>query len=290
MSVGKEAGAGGGERFILTLVFSFIAHGILLLGLGFAAPRSGPATPTLEVILVSTATVETPDQPDYLAQVSQEGGGDLEEKARPTAPASAPEHRPVTGEAEQTREIGTPQPRPERTAPVVTTRGESQWQLDREPPRPETEQPLPEAPERNLVQEEIARLAAERDQATQAYARRPRRKFISAQTREYAYAAYMRAWVARVERVGNLNYPQEARDRQLHDDLILTVAIRRDGSVESIDVVKPSRYRALDDAAIQIVRMSAPFNRLPDDKDDPVDILHITRTWQFLPGDVLRHR
>lgn len=278
------------ERFVLTLVFSLICHGVLLLGLGFAAPRSEPAAPSLDVILVSTATTETPDQADFLAQVSQEGGGDLDEKARPTAIASAPEQRPDPGTAEQQREIGTPSPRPEQVASVVTTRAESQWQIERDRPEPEPDETLPEARERNRIQEEIASLAAERDQANQAYARRPRRKFISAQTREYAYASYMRAWVARVERVGNQNYPEEARERQLHDDLILTVAIRRDGSIESIDVVKPSRFRALDDAAIQIVRMSAPFNRLPEDKDDPVDILHITRTWQFLPGDVLRHR
>lgn len=280
----------GTERFVLTLVFSAILHGVVLLGVGFAAPAPPPAMPSLDVILVSTATRHAPEKADFLADANQEGGGDLDEKARPTAPASAPVQQPEAGNAQMPRPVGVPRTEPERTVPVLATRArrESRIPLDATPEQPV--EALPEAVELNRLEQEQARLAAEIDSALQAYAKRPRRKFISAQTREYAYAAYMRTWVARVERVGNLNYPTEAHQRQLHGELILTVAIERDGSIESIDVVKSSGQRVLDDAAIQIVRMSAPFDALPASPDEKVDILHITRTWQFLPGDALRHR
>ena len=280
----------GTERFVLTVVFSAIVHAVVLLGVGFAAPQSPAAAPSLDVILVATSTLDAPKDADFLANAAQEGGGDLDRAARPTAPASAPIQQPDPGDAPQPQRAGAPRTQPEQAVPVLTTRAESARQVPvEETPAPESPS-LPEADELSAIEREQARLAAEIDEALQAYAKRPRRKFISAQTREYAYAAYMRAWVARVERVGNLNYPPEARERGIHGDLIVTVAIRRDGSIDSVDVVKSSGQRVLDDAAVQIVRMSAPFNALPDDPDDRVDILHITRTWQFLPGDILRHR
>jgi protein TonB len=135
---------------------------------------------------------------------------------------------------------------------------------------------------------EMARLATEIQRETQAYAKRPHKKYISANTKEYAYAAYMAAWVARIERIGNLNYPDEARREQVHGQLVLTVALRRNGSVKRIDVIQSSGHKLLDDAAIRIVRLAAPFPPIP--KGEGVDELYITRTWQFLPGDILRNR
>ena len=116
--------------------------------------------------------------------------------------------------------------------------------------------------------------------------KRPKRKFLNANTQEYAYAAYMRAWVARVERIGNLNFPSEARTRRITGQLVLTVQVRKDGTVERVDIIQPSGYQLLDEAAIGIVRLAEPFTPLPD-IGDQTDILHITRTWQFKPGGTL---
>jgi protein TonB len=99
----------------------------------------------------------------------------------------------------------------------------------------------------------------------------------------------MNGWRKRVERVGNLNYPEQAREQQVHGDVILTVGLNRDGSIYSIDVAGSSGYSILDKAAIAIVHLSAPFPALPPDKEK-VDVLYITRTWQFQPGDVLKTR
>ena len=132
---------------------------------------------------------------------------------------------------------------------------------------------------------EMARLASDLDRQAQAYAKRPKRKFISASTKEYAYAAYMRAWVAKIERIGNLNYPDEARRRSLRGALVLTVAVKRDGTVERIDLIQSSGADVLDQAAIRIVELGAPFSPLPP-SNEVVDVLHITRTWQFLDGSV----
>jgi periplasmic protein TonB len=116
------------------------------------------------------------------------------------------------------------------------------------------------------------------------YSEAPHRKFISSSTKEYIYATYMQGWVARIERVGNLNYPQQAREQHLHGDVIATVGINRDGSVHSIDITRSSGSTILDDAVKDIVRRSAPFPPIPRDEHERVDILCITRTWRFQPA------
>ncbi|RBF07130.1 energy transducer TonB, partial [Xanthomonas oryzae pv. oryzae] len=133
---------------------------------------------------------------------------------------------------------------------------------------------------------EMARLAAEVHLRSEQYAKRPNRKFVSASTREYAYANYLRAWVDRAERVGNLNYPDDARRRRLGGKVVINVGVRRDGSVESSSVLVSSGVPLLDDAALRLVQLAQPFPPLPKTKDD-VDILQVTRTWLFLPGGEL---
>ena len=128
----------------------------------------------------------------------------------------------------------------------------------------------------------IAALNSELRRKLEAQSQRPRRKFISASTREYKYAAYMEAWRIKVERVGNLNYPDEARKNRLTGSLILDVALNTDGSVNQITIRRSSGSKILDDAAVRIVELSSPFSPFPDHIREETDILHITRTWQFL--------
>jgi protein TonB len=106
---------------------------------------------------------------------------------------------------------------------------------------------------------------------------------VSASTQEYAYANYLRSWVDRAERVGNLNYPDEARRKRLSGQLVITVAVRRDGSVEQAHIIQSSGIPLLDSTALRIIELAAPFPPLPK-TDENVDVLHVTRTWQFLPG------
>jgi periplasmic protein TonB len=132
--------------------------------------------------------------------------------------------------------------------------------------------------------EEIDRLTADLQAKTSAYASRVRRKSVSAGTREFRYASYLGAWARKVERIGNLNYPQAARDQRMFGSLILHVAVRSDGSVEQIRVVRSSGYDLLDEAAVRIVELAAPYAPFPPDIAAETDVLDIVRTWQFLQG------
>lgn len=184
-------------------------------------------------------------------------------------PAPEPDARTVAKAEEK------PQPQPEP-------------QAQPEPP-PQTTQTLTAAAliNRSLA---MASLSAEIERRLQAYAKRPKRKWITARTREHKYAAYMEAWRQKVERVGNLNYPDEARRANLSGNLLLDVALRADGSVDEIILRRSSGKKVLDDAAIRIVKLAAPFASFPEDIARETDILHVERTWQFLSGNRFRSR
>lgn len=283
-----DASAGGFDRLGVTLLFSVVAHAVLALGLTFEFEKAPPRLPSLDVILVQSANSEKPDKADFIAQANNSGGGQSDKAHRPAQPLSSPLPKQVPGVAPVPLEDAAPRPTPPSPADLLTRRS-SDFSVVTARQTREADEPAPH--ERQTVQRkmEMAKLAQEIQREAEQYAKRPKRKYISANTSEYEFAAYMRAWVARIERIGNLNYPDEARRQQLHGQLVLTVGLKRDGHIRSIDVIQSSGHKLLDDAAIRIVRLAEPFPALPESKEK-VDELYISRTWQFLPGDILRNR
>ena len=271
------------------MLFSLLLHGVLLLGITFHFAKPSPSLPTLDVTLVNVANQEAPDKADFLAQANNSGGGQSDHAARPSQLFSGELPKPDPGVAAQPVEATTPQPREATPTRMVTTSGATDFTVasDTAKTQVDPEEQTQTAAELKR-QQAIAQLAAELRQQTEALAKRPKKKFISANTKEYIYASYMRGWSDRVQRIGNLNYPDEARQRKLYGDLLLTVGLARDGSIKNITIIKSSGQPLLDAAAERIVRLAAPFPPLP--KDASVDELYITRTWQFLPGDVLRNK
>jgi periplasmic protein TonB len=283
------SGTSSADRFGVTLLFSLIAHGVFALGLTFELEKSPPRLPSLDVILVQSANQEKPEKADFLAQATNAGGGTAETARRPSEPVSGPIPKAVGGVSPIELENGAPRPQTPTDAEILTQKS-STFRVQTDTAKPDTP-PKPAAVDRELEQRkmEMAKLAQEIERESEQYAKRPKRKYISANTKEYEFAAYMRAWVARIERIGNLNYPDEARRQQLHGQLVLTVGLTRDGRVKSVDVIQSSGHKVLDDAAIRIVHLAEPFPALPEDKEK-IDELYISRTWQFLPGDILRNR
>jgi protein TonB len=271
------------ERLSATMTLSAIAFGVLILGVGFTLDDPAPVMPTLDVILTRTTTAEPPKDPDFLAQASNQGGGDRDKAQRPTEAQFADTPRPNEGVAPEPMTSQAPPPAPDYQERLLTTVGAS----DRRTPAPEDRDhpptPLPTGDELMRLSMEAARLASENERERQLYAKRPKRKFISASTQQFEYAQYMRAWVTRVERVGNLNVPAEARG--LTGELVMTVVVRRDGSVGDITLTVPSGHKVLDEAAKRSVRLAEPFAPPPPTSED-VDELYITRTWRFSDGSV----
>ena len=278
-------GTSSADRLGVTLLFSLIAHGVFALGLTFEFEKPAPRLPSLDVILVQSANSEKPDKADFLAQATNAGGGEAEKARRPSEPLSSPIPKAIAGLAPIPLDNGAPRPSLPRESERLTQK-RSDFSVRTDTATPDNE-PKPAVAEREMDQRkmEMARLAQEIQRESEQYAKRPKRKYISANTKEYEFAAYMRAWVARIERIGNLNYPDEARRQQLHGQLVLTVGLDRKGRVKSVDVIQSSGHKVLDDAAARIVHLAEPFPALPEDKER-VDELYISRTWQFLPGDI----
>jgi protein TonB len=301
--------ARSGAPLLYALLLTTTLHGLLLLGLSFT-PEPVPEprrAQSLRVVLVRPQpSPDPPDpRPELAAQRDQAGAGSTEhtrlaaqpEPAPPPAPefpeptttanpAPAPVPAPVPAREPPAR-AAPPSPQP----PALTARRAERTA----PARPAPARRPPPAPARRVTaadllasrSEEIARLSAELDRKSAAYASRPRRRAVSASTREYRYAAYLEAWRQKVERIGNLNYPDEARRKRLFGNLVLHVAVRADGSVERISVLHSSGHRILDDAAVRIVSLAAPFAPFPANIARDVDVLDITRTWQFLSNNRL---
>jgi protein TonB len=161
-----------------------------------------------------------------------------------------------------------------------------------------TEDPLPELPKTVTAaqllersREKIARMSAEINRMKKTYHVTPKRTYVrGANAREYRFASYLDAWRAKVERIGNLNYPEAALREKLDGNLLLDVAINPDGSLKDIRVLKSSGHKILDEAARRIVRLAAPYPPLSDDIKQDTDILHIPRVWNFRSGQGLSTR
>lgn len=276
-------------RFGAAGAVSLLVHAFVIFGLTFTMPKlrelENQATP-LSVVLVNARTQARPQSADAMAQHNLDGGGNTDAKQRAQSPLPA-----ITRDNE-TSELKVAQKRVaelEREArQVLAKAGVSR--IDSSPAKPQ-QQPAPEkAPAvdgNDLVQRSlaIARLEAQISKDWNAYQERPRRKFIGARTQEYRFARYVEDWRQKIERIGELNYPQAAREQRIYGSLVATVSIRANGSLERVQIDRSSGHKLLDEATVRIVTQAAPYAAFPEDIARDTDILHITRTWTFTRAD-----
>lgn len=280
------------DRLVTTLAFALLLHALVILGVTFTTNDGGPdGERALEIVLVNAPTDDPPEQADYLADAAQSGAGNIDERVRPRSPdatwgdPTASTNR-ADGESTLDGQFNEPDPRDDRpdvanlTDPLVaSTRGHLSFVLTLEagggaaaPSSYGTQLPLPSIP-------------ADTDaHAALAYSENPRERFVSVNTEEVLYAAYLHQWRERVERVGNLNYPDEARRQGLRGALELEVALGPNGNVRRLRVRSSSGHRVLDDAAMRIVYMASPFAPFPDDLRREVDLLRFVFVWEFGDG------
>jgi protein TonB len=269
--------------FFLFIAFSL--HLMFILGVGFAALPENTATPQLEVTLAQYRSEKTPEEAHFIAQSNQEGSGTLAERAELTTRKQAEFSDNRIREAGAAAQKRTPRSQSQQRV-LVTTINDTVDQVMRKREQPE---PLPEPlpvqglnPEIRKLNETIASLEARLDRQQQAYAERPRvRRLTSLSARAAVDAAYLHGWRTRVEAIGNRYYPVASSRYGIYGDLRLMVAIHHDGSIANIEILSSSGHAVLDEAAIRIVRMAAPFDPFPPELRATTDMLEIIRTWKF---------
>ena len=285
-----------GDRFSLTVFFALAMHAIIILGVSFnLVDEIDPdSLSTMEITLVHNRADEEPDDADYLAQANQLGGGNVEDKVRDSSPFSNTTPTQEQGIAPTSVRDLAPPPVPVKQAQEeLMTADKSRLQEASQPQH----DPLPIPPENVTAaqlferSQEISRLSAKIEQIKKSYAVTPRQTYVrGANAREFRFASYMDAWRTKVERLGNLNYPEEAVRRGISGALLMDVAINPDGSLHSVRVLRTSGHKVLDDAAVRIVKLAAPYPPLSEDILQDTDILHIPRVWQFESGGGLMTR
>ncbi len=269
------------------LALSLVLHAFALFGIGYVLPNprhSANLLKPLQVVLVNSKSKSRPAKADALAQSNLDGGGNTPQDRRAKSPLpTLADDRQFTPEQAARRVQQLEQEAVRLLAQIKSTHSVAQEKTPKQ--QPASERMTGE----DLVQRSlaIARLEAEISKDFDAYQKLPRRTFIGARTQEYRFAQYIEDWRIKVERVGNLNYPEAARQKRIFGSLQLTVSIRADGSVESVEVTRPSGQRILDAAAMRIVKLAAPYAPLPPDIRKDTDILSITRTWTFTSSDSL---
>ena len=270
----------------IALGISLALHG-LLLSLHFTFPDASRAfqEKALEIILVNSKSARKPTDAQALAQANLDGGGNVEKNRRAKSPLPVSATTQSGDELEQAesrvREMEAKQQRllaaarsNERAAPKSGKEAQPQ--------------PSNAVSGRDLANSALAmaRLQGEIDRNTDEYNKRPRKKFIGTRTEEYRFAQYIEDWRLKVERVGNLNYPEAAKGK-LFGALMLTVTIDSDGAVKSVEINRSSGHKILDDAARRIVNMASPYAAFPPDIRRDTDLLVITRKWSFTSSDQL---
>ena len=277
------------SRLRASMVASIIFHAVVLFGITFALPipKSDNARAALEVVLVNSKTESKPVKADARAQHNLDGGGNTDADLRASTPF------PELAENQQISDLRQAKKRQqmlEAENKKMLTQVRSKKNVPLTAPRDESNEPQSDVSvgadlsERSL---EIVRLEARIEKDRQEYEKRPRRTFIGSKVEEAVTAHYVEGWRTKVERIGTLNFPAEAKRKKIYGDLKLTVAIRADGSLESVVIDVSSGKKVLDDAALRIVRMGAPYSALSAKIRLDTDILHITKTWTFTSTDEL---
>ena len=282
-SISDSASKRQPDVLTIALFVAAALHALIILGISFEPFLNETRTPrSLEVILVQENTdSERPEEAEYLAQSAQDGGGESDDNNRPTSPFTSELDVNADGVAPVPVEASAPEVSTPSDATVITSiLGNDLVNSEEEDRENSTEQAKLDTViiEQDL---DIARLAAEIEQQQEEFAKRPKKAYLNARTQEASSAEYMFRWVERVERIGNLNYPEDVRKSQLTGELVLTVGIYKNGEIESILIDESSGHSLLDASAKQLVSVAGPFEPLTGKLAEETDILYITRTWEF---------
>lgn len=278
----------GRDRKIWVAVgVSIMLHGVLL-ALKFSGhlDKALESSPPLEVVLVNSKTTAKPHKAKVLAQANLDGGGntDAERRAKTPLPAQAKETQ-----ANELSIASRKVDKLEHQAKQLMAQVKSKQTIAQETPRVENlvRPELPSAHELMQRTLEAMRLEAEIAKEWDSYQKRPRRKFVGARAEEYRFARYVEDWRLKIERVGNMNYPEAARSRKLYGDLVVCVSIRADGTLEKVDITRSAKHKILNAAAERIAQLGAPYAPFSADMVRDTDILEICRTWAFTRGDIM---
>ncbi len=276
-----ETGNDRDTRFRNAMLVAIAAHATLILAVSFKTSLSTPQTSTqIEVTLATRPSAVAPDDATNIAQANQVGSGN--DAPMNQLSTRNPLQTESPSEQQATMQMSQQHKAVQHDTLVTTAAAERSVTTQEADARKQQLDTDGISPEVDRINREIASLQAELDDETRTYADQPRvRRLTAASAKQSVDAAYLLDWRRRLEAVGNQYYPQASIRYGLYGDLRMLVVIRNDGSLEDIQILSSSGYAVLDEAAIKIVRMAAPYSPFPPELRATTDKLEIVRTWHF---------
>lgn len=298
---------------VWALTISLIIHGIFLKTSYYDEPKKLFAKKTMEIILVNSKTLQAPINSNVLAQANLNGGGSTDENLRVQTPFPVlensnndsanisvnfdkPKQQQYQEQAQEQQQqlqekIQNLELQQQQLFSELKRKSKNEKQKYKEATKNKNNKDNKNqnlsADDLILSAKEFIRLEGEIAQRIQKYNQRPRRKFIGATAKEVNYAAYLEAWRQKIERLGTINYPANARGK-IYGSLMLSVAIRKNGSIEKVRVMRSSGHKILDEAALRIIKLGEPYARFPADIAAETDVIEINRWWKFTKDDEFR--
>ncbi len=268
------------DRLSFTLFLAASLHAAIILGVGFSTELNMPVSPTIEVTLAQYSDPDTPEDADFIAQSNQLGSGTEADPREVTTSKDTEFHDSRVQEVMAEPLTPVPETRYEKRELLTAISSDTdQATTEDETPVDPLDAPLPVTNEAiDALAREIASLEARIALDEQARAKSPRvKRLTSVSTKSADEAAYLNLWRQKVERVGNANYPATG----VYGDLRMLVVLNYDGQLSDVRILKSSGFKALDNAALKIVRIAAPYQDFPVEMRKKYDQLEIIRTWKF---------
>jgi len=291
ITLAKEGIAPVRDRLMTTLFLASLFHGIVILGVSFGVQGDSnrDSLPTLPVLLVSNRLPESAENPDadYLSQLTQQGSGNTLSQRSPESPQSSLVPIDNAGVPEGTALTSQQAGRDRAHTEVLATSGRANHTVryidaaaenSGAPQTPLLMRAGPVSPLPSVDDSEQLVLKGQSE----------RELVVTPNTRESDVAVYLDGWKRKVERVGTLNFPLEARRQGLSGSPVLEVAVRANGEMEDIIVRKSSGHAELDQAALAILKLATPFDPFPQDLRERHDVLRFAYEWQFLAGELVQ--
>ena len=278
------------ERFRFMVFLSACAHALIVLGVGFTYLGDSIDKSSIEVTLAQYRSQVQPDDADFIAQENQTGSGSQVDAIVPSSPFISDLNDAAINEvlpAPEAQVVDETLEQPYMTA-LSSVNGEQVVAQQRHTTEQEEKRALSEQSSSDEISLAIASLQAQLDLQRQAFARQPRKHTItSASAKKSHEASYLDSWRRRVEAVGNINYPMKARQQQVYGNVRMLISLNASGQVSETRIIQSSGKTLLDQAAVDIVNLAAPFEPFPEELKAEADIIELIRTFRFHEGNTL---
>ncbi|MFT6733556.1 MAG: protein TonB [Polaribacter sp.] len=277
------------DKLLFCLFLAVIFHALLLFGVVFKVPdlSKNKLNKSFNVVLAQFEAKDKVEKADFIGQVDQEAGGESEELLAPSAIEKAQFNDPNKTSSElQIR--AQPKQAKNNSPQFITSNKPGENSSTPNEMSKELQQSVLDTASLIEKSYQLSGLIANLDNEQVSQAKKAKKRQISAAIHRSTDALYLDSWRRKIELIGNQNYPEKAKLEKIYGNLTLKVAINKNGTIHQVIVMNSSGSKLLDDAAIRIVRLAAPFNPLSEEMKKDTDILEIIRIWRFQEDNLVR--